>query len=133
MNKTWKPPSKGAERVFKALKLLGHFTIIPEKHIGHLLKLDFYLPELRWGIEVQGVQHDTYNSFFYNNEDEFRDAQKRDKRKREMCVGEGVVYIALDYKHIMRSKSPQELLDLIARKAQEETKNQDATQEEDEW
>lgn len=61
--------------------------ILEEVYIpGENLYLDIYIPSLKTAVECQGVQHEQYNSFFYNhNKRNFTNAQNRDKRKKEWC------------------------------------------------
>lgn len=51
---------------------------------GNYLKLDFYLPEYKIGIECQGRQHfEPVNKF--GGEEQFYENRERDKRKLNMC------------------------------------------------
>ena len=111
MTTPYRAPSKGAARVYEALKLLGDYTIIPEYHIGDRLRLDFYIPELKYGIEVQGTQHDQRNYHFQQDQEAFEAQKARDKEKALKCKGLGITYVPLPYKAIMRAKSAEELLD----------------------
>ena len=52
---------------------------------GKKLELDFYIPEARVAIEVQGEQHFEYIPGFHANEDEFHRMQARDQIKRVVC------------------------------------------------
>lgn len=57
------------------------------------LELDFYIEELRIGIEVQGSQHFEYNSFFYKSQEDFEKRLRYDEEKKDICRGNKVVLI----------------------------------------
>jgi len=57
---------------------------------GRRLELDFYMPDVKVGIEVQGAQHDRYTPFFHASEAEFEGQQRRDAFKRTTCQKHGV-------------------------------------------
>jgi hypothetical protein len=111
--------SKGAERVYKALKHWGDFNIILEHHVGSRLKLDYYLPEFKLGYEVQGSQHDEFNAFFHDSKDAFKAQQARDERKEELCSEQGILYVALPYALIMKATSEEDLLKEILKRTEE--------------
>jgi very-short-patch-repair endonuclease len=112
-------PSKGEERVSKALKLFGNHTVLREYVIGEKLRLDFFLKSLRIGIEVQGIQHNEFSGFFYDSAEAFKAAKQRDQRKAELCYTLGITLIHLEYDEVMRSKSAEELLGLIHERIKE--------------
>lgn len=45
------------------------------------LRLDVFIPDINLGIEIQGIQHFEYNSFFYKNKKSFIEAKIRDTQK----------------------------------------------------
>jgi len=51
--------------------------------------LDIWIPELKIGIEYHGTQHDKPIDFF-GGEKSFLENQKRDERKRNLCLENGV-------------------------------------------
>ena len=58
--------------------------------------LDIYIPSLKIAIEYQGGQH--YKSInFYGGEKTFKDNQRRDKNKKELCLSHGVKLIEWKY------------------------------------
>jgi hypothetical protein len=59
------------------------------------LELDFYLEEIKIGIEVQGEQHYRYVEFFHHNHDGFRERLRLDKEKNELCRGLGIRLIEI--------------------------------------
>lgn len=52
---------------------------------GEGLFLDFFLPSKKLAIEVQGVQHDRFNSFFHEDKKAFARQQANDRRKAKWC------------------------------------------------
>lgn len=63
---------------------------------GGFLELDFYLPEIKIAIEVQGKQHYEYVPYFHGNYDGFLAQLKRDQIKRDTCAIEGIRLIEID-------------------------------------
>lgn len=59
------------------------------------LRLDFYLPRRRMGVEVQGGQHEEYNSFFHKDRDGFGRSLWRDQGKRLWCEQNGILLCEL--------------------------------------
>ena len=57
---------------------------------GRRLELDFWLPEVKVAIEVQGVQHSKFVPMFHKTEECFRDQVERDDFKRVACAEHGV-------------------------------------------
>lgn len=53
------------------------------------LCLDFYLPEYKIGIEIQGRQHFIQNNYF-GGEIRFEEDRKRDKLKYDLCKKNGI-------------------------------------------
>jgi hypothetical protein len=49
------------------------------------LYADFYIPSKNLIIEVHGIQHYEYNTFFFKTKMEFYRAQGRDRKKIEWC------------------------------------------------
>ena len=54
------------------------------------LSIDFYLPQYKIGIECQGKQHYTDNTFYSQNLNEIR---KRDEKKFFLCLEQGIKII----------------------------------------
>lgn len=111
--------SKGAERTYRALKLWGDYQILAEHHVGSRLRLDYYLPEFKIGIEVQGTQHNEFNSKFHSGKDAFKDQLRRDEHKRELCAEQGILYVSLEYPLIMKATSEEDLLKKILNRIEE--------------
>lgn len=49
------------------------------------LRFDFLLPSIRLAIEVDGKQHEKYNSHFYSSTRDFLEAIERDIAKERYC------------------------------------------------
>jgi hypothetical protein len=49
------------------------------------MELDFYIEELKTGIEVQGQQHYQWIKYFHKTYSEFQALQSRDQKKKEIC------------------------------------------------
>jgi hypothetical protein len=64
--------------------------IEPEFQVGESLRLDYYLPDYKLGIEWHGRQHKEFVEHFHRTADGFRDAQRRDRRKLELCAEKGI-------------------------------------------
>ena len=62
---------------------------------GSRLRLDFFLPFHKLVIEVQGIQHNEFNSHFHRNMLGFVKSQQRDNTKREWCEDNGIQLIEL--------------------------------------
>ncbi len=63
---------------------------------GRRLQLDFYLPEMKVAIEVQGGQHYRQISHFHPTRAHFDEAQRRDELKRQACAYQNVQLLAID-------------------------------------
>lgn len=57
---------------------------------GQNLELDFYFPDAKIGIEVQGEQHYSFTPAFHKTQDDFYRQLERDKIKRELCNKNGI-------------------------------------------
>lgn len=54
------------------------------------LELDFYIEEIKIGIEVQGQQHYQYVEFFHRSQEFFEERKRLDREKIELCDGLGI-------------------------------------------
>ena len=69
------------------LEIFGEkVKIFPEYVIGENLRIDFYLPDLNIAVECDGRQHEVFVEHFHKTAQGFRDSQKRDTRKEELCL-----------------------------------------------
>jgi hypothetical protein len=96
--------SKHHELARRLLKELYPMDIIHEEVTlpgsnarGHDLRADFYIHAYRLMVEVQGEQHYTCNSHFFDTTLDFRRAKLRDKQKQEWCDANGITLITLPY------------------------------------
>jgi hypothetical protein len=72
---------------------------------GHKLSFDFFIPTHKIAFEIDGSQHQEYNTFFYKNKREFLNAQKRDDDKQQICDANGWTLI--------RVASEEELCEIL--------------------
>lgn len=61
-----------------------------ELHLGGGLFLDVFLPNLRIGVEVDGIQHDVYHSFFHKDESDFNRQKLNDTNKELWCMEQSI-------------------------------------------
>ena len=73
-------------------KFMSEFLIYENRRYDWLdgKELDFYMPEIKTAIEVQGDQHYSYSPHFHKSYDGFLLQQKRDEDKRALCIANGV-------------------------------------------
>jgi len=90
---------------------LGQYTIRENHRPEWLegLELDFYIEELRVGIEIQGRQHFEYTPHFHGSYDDFLAQKQRDAQKYGHCLHHE---IALFY-----ITSPEQAIALVERLA----------------
>jgi hypothetical protein len=93
-----KKMSRGQTALTAAMqKLLPGEKIINEYHIGDKLKLDVYCPKYEIAAEFHGRQHYYYTSRFFESKYDFEEAIKRDEKKEQWCVDNGVALIVFRY------------------------------------
>lgn len=87
--------SIGANRLrTQLLSIFGDASRIePEYQVGESLRLDYYLPDYKLGFEYHGIQHKQFVEHFHGTAANFRDAQRRDRRKLELCSQQGITVI----------------------------------------
>lgn len=78
-------------------KLLPNEEVIIEHPLGERLRLDVYCPRLKIGAEYHGRQHFEFVAHFHGNLDGFRESQRRDDRKLELCAEQGITLISFRY------------------------------------
>lgn len=61
------------------------------------LEIDCYCPELRLGVEYNGVQHYKYTPYFHKNREAFLNQKYRDEIKKRACQDAGVTLIVVPY------------------------------------
>lgn len=84
------------KQIYPTLTLLEEVNIpLNKKEIAFL---DFYLPLLKLGLEVQGQQHYKFSAHFHKDQRDLLWQKLKDKRKREWCSLNGIKLIELSYK-----------------------------------
>jgi hypothetical protein len=91
------------EKLFKAA--FPRTRLVKQKQIkynGQILRFDFFIPSLNLYVEVQGQQHFTFNSFFYESELDFKKQKRRDSLKEEWCELEGASFCSITDKELSK-------------------------------
>ncbi len=108
---TWKPTGRYGKRNPKASQphisartllnsLFPAYTILEEVHLpgaGYNLYIDFYIPQLSMGLEVQGRQHYEFTQHFHKDQAGFERSIHRDSTKAEWCELNQITYIVLPH------------------------------------
>jgi len=101
-----KKMSRGQTALTAAMqKLLPGEKIINEYHIGDKLKLDVYCPKYEIAAEFHGRQHYYYTSRFFESKYDFEEAIKRDEKKEQWCIDNGVALIVFRYNDSLTEQS----------------------------
>lgn len=71
-----------------------------------VLYLDFFIPNLKIGIEVHGQQHFEFVPYYHKDMRGFLDSQKRDELKTNWCEKNNIKLIVLKYdeQHLWRKQ-----------------------------
>ena len=64
------------------------------------LSFDFYLPELKLMVEVQGEQHYTYNKFFHKSDQDLQAQKYRDMLKTQYIVENELKLLEIKYDEV---------------------------------
>jgi len=86
-------------------KLLPGEEIINEHHIGDKLKFDVFCPKYKIAAEYHGRQHFYYTSRFFESKYEFEQAQKRDDKKTQYCIDNGIALIVFRYNDLLTEQA----------------------------
>lgn len=81
------------ERVYEEIKLPGSKRGGRDKD----LYFDFFIPNLRIAVEVDGKQHEAFNTFFFDTKKDFVLSTIRDVRKEEWCELNNIKLIRLSH------------------------------------
>ena len=68
------------------------------KILNNRLQLDGYCENLKVAFEYQGIQHYQFNSLFHKSLNDFKNQQKRDRRKTAVCLKKEIIKIDVPYK-----------------------------------
>lgn len=79
--------------ILEEVKLPG--TVNPSKKAA--LFLDFFIPNLKIGVEVHGQQHFKYIPFFHKSKAGFMKARARDRDKSEWCDINDITLVVLRF------------------------------------
>lgn len=74
-------------------RLLPGEKVEIEYPIGERLKLDVFCPKVRLAAEYHGQQHFVFIEHFHRDKDGFRDSQRRDIRKAQLCKEKGITLV----------------------------------------
>lgn len=74
-----------------------------------LYRYDFYLPEKKILLEVNGEQHYNFTKGFYKNKTEFLKAQERDRRKISYTLAHNIKIYCIPYWEIDNIKTFDDL------------------------
>ncbi len=98
---------------FKSHRYVKEYYVLFQ---GIKLYFDFYLPELRVLIEVQGEQHYKFNKFFHKNEASFLDQKYRDSLKNQWANTNNFKLLQFSYKEIPKlsvKSFRQKIIDIL--------------------
>ena len=95
--------SKGAKKLKELLfDIFGkHVRLFEEYHLGEGLRLDFYLPDFYLGFEYHGRQHAEFVEHFHGSASGFREAQRRDNHKIELCSAQDIVLVVVWHDEVL--------------------------------
>jgi len=75
----------------------GYFSWLVSGTTGPL-QLDFFMPNLKIGVEIMGIQHYKFTPWIHKNMANFRALKQRDKIKAAILKEKGIALIIFDYK-----------------------------------
>ena len=77
-------------------KFFPNYPVQEEFHLGQRLRLDFYLPNLYTGFEIDGRQHEKIDDLFHSGSwQEFKKQSQRDEDKEHICKNKGILLIRI--------------------------------------
>lgn len=90
-----------AKKVENLLKnLFPSYRLQKEKYVnyaGNVLRFDFYFPELKLLVEVQGEQHYSFNTFYHSSKIDFLKQKYRDNLKKTWATENNLRLLCLKY------------------------------------
>ena len=92
--------SKIQNNVYNILEgIYGSHAILQDFIIpGTKLSVDFFIPSFSLVIEVDGNQHDKFNSFFHNSRKDLIKQQGRDDNKEKWCQINNLIIVRVKEK-----------------------------------
>jgi hypothetical protein len=95
-----RPASSGHTRARTLLlALYPHDRVYEEVHLPGAkfdLYVDLLVPGRKLAVEIQGVQHRTFSTFFHGTPAKFREQVRRDAVKRDLLLINGFRFVAID-------------------------------------
>lgn len=73
------------------------------------LEIDYYLPELKIGIEYQGEQHFQPVEYFGGKE-AFEKQKDRDMRKKNLCKRNGILLVYINYSDVLNESNVRNII-----------------------
>ena len=108
--------SKFQHQIYLELKELYPHDIILEEVLvpDSRLRMDFVIPSVKLVIEVQGKQHEEFNTHFHKYREDFIRQQNRDQMKRDFCEINNLVLVEIPYD---RKRTTAEFISEVQRKS----------------
>lgn len=79
------------------IKINEYYNWIRNPYTRHPLQLDFYLPEHRLAIEVDGNQHNTFTPAFHKTIDDYIKSVMRDSAKNAILSHHNIKLVRISY------------------------------------
>lgn len=93
-------------------KAYPKYEVIYEYPIGDLgQRIDIFIPSLGIAIEIDGIQHFEYNSFFFKDANSWNNSVRLDKAKDKYLIDKGVKVVRIPYN--TKIKTVEELKECI--------------------
>ena len=107
----------------KEFPLLKYLTEQTVTYRGQRLRFDFFIPEFKLYIEVQGRQHTNFVSFFHKSLRSFRQQKLRDEYKTAWCSEQGFVFFEVTYEELEAGLTSKEFRSKVLGAVQEFNKS----------
>lgn len=91
--------SKQSDQTLALLKKMfgAESTIIEEYALDYGLRIDFFIPHISVGIEVDGIQHFQFVEAWHKDQAGFKASQRRDYKKSTMAFELGIALARVRY------------------------------------
>jgi len=86
-------------------EILPYYDIYNEYYVkvnGQQLFFDFYIPDLKLSIEVQGKQHYSFCKFFHNTFSNYTKQRARHRTKVAWCEENGIELLVIPYNKVSK-------------------------------